>query len=196
MNTHPAFGSMHTVRFGDPYALFASRACHGRVPSCPPASTSLIPPFPKTRTSEGVFNLTIRAPTASAYKACQGSAHTHKTHASTLPPQHYSPLFLIGIEPIIICHQAMPRQAPPFYYPLLGRVTAGFCVIDMLVTTILFLCIKDLWQTQVKEKEGGRKGGKEGGSVGGAWVYGLSSRSVSLRITVEEMTMSSRYAMI
>ncbi|KAM3567938.1 hypothetical protein VYU27_009929 [Nannochloropsis oceanica] len=42
----------------------------------------------------------------------------------------------------------MPRQAPPFYYPLLGRVTAGFCVIDMLVTTILFLCIKDLWQTQ------------------------------------------------
>ena len=48
-------------------------------------------------------------------------------------------------------------------------MTAGLCVIDMLLTTILFLCVKDLWQTQVKGREGGGEGGREGPRV--AWVY-------------------------
>jgi len=56
------------------------------------------------------------------------------------------------------------RPAPPLHYPLLGQVTAGLCVIDMLVTTILFLCVKDLWQTQVRKE--GREGGREGWSIG------------------------------
>ena len=38
---------------------------------------------------------------------------------------------------------------PPCHYPLLGQITAGLCLVDMLVTTILLLCVKDWWQAQV-----------------------------------------------
>jgi hypothetical protein len=81
----------------------------------------------------------------------------------TRPPTHSSSHSNTTTHPPIYTHthtdrkKNMPRSrsrsssspSPPCHYPLLGQITAGLCLIDMLVTTILLLCVKDWWQAQV-----------------------------------------------
>ena len=41
-------------------------------------------------------------------------------------------------------------SAPQPLYPRLGQLTAALCVLDILVTTVLFFCVPDWWQSQVR----------------------------------------------
>lgn len=80
--------------------------------------------------------------------------HPHPPTPTLLEPQQH-PHPPTSTHTQIQRKRNMPRfrssssPPPPCHYPLLGQITAGLCLVDMLVTTILLLCVKDWWQAQV-----------------------------------------------
>jgi hypothetical protein len=76
----------------------------------------------------------------------------------------YLSFFVIVIK--VSSSHTLPARMPPSRSPVaspcylaLGQVTAGLCFFDILVTLVFFLCVRDVWQSQVgcqREVQGGR----------------------------------------